>query len=250
MISQPLVSIITPVYNCEAFLPHTIESVLNQTYENWELLLINDASSDHSQTIAHAYTKRDSRIHLYHLPKNSGAAVARNEALQHANGKYVAFLDGDDLWKNEKLTRQVQFMEDNQYSFTFTGYRILKEDGTERAKVIQAPQRITYDQLLANTIIGCLTVMLNQEKLGKLQMPTLRTRQDLLLWLSILKKGTVAYGINEELAAYRKVGNSISSNKWKAAKQNWEIYRKHEELSLLKSCRVFCSYAWNGFKKL
>ncbi|MFS0788589.1 glycosyltransferase family 2 protein [Shouchella sp. 1P09AA] len=248
--AAPLVSIVTPVYNCETFLTETIESILNQTYENWELLLINDASSDQSKAIADLFQQQDPRIHLYHLPQNRGAAVARNIGLHHAKGKYVAFLDGDDLWRPEKLARQVQFMEENDYVFTFTSYRIIREDGSERSKIIPAPEKISYDQLLANTIIGCLTVMLNREALGKLEMPTIRTRQDFMLWLNILRTGTIAYGMNEELAAYRKVGNSISSNKWKAAKQNWEIYRKHEALPFAKACLVFCSYAWNGVKKL
>ncbi|MED4127779.1 MULTISPECIES: glycosyltransferase family 2 protein [Shouchella] len=247
---EPLVSIITPVYNCERYLADTIESILSQTYENWELLLINDASQDGSSEIAKHYQSKDHRIHLFHLSSNSGAAVARNLGLTRATGKYVAFLDGDDLWKPQKLARQVHFMEKNNYLFTFTSYRIMREDGRERHKVVPAPKQVSYDKLLSNTIIGCLTVMINQEALGKLQMPTIRTRQDLMLWLAILKKGHIAYGMNEELAAYRKVGGSISSNKWKAAKQNWHIYRKHEALPLLKCCFIFCSYAWNGVKKL
>lgn len=250
MKNEPLVSIITPVYNCESFLEQTIQSVLDQTYGNWELFLINDASNDSSDKIAEHFKQKDKRIHLYHLHTNSGAAVARNVGLKQAKGKYVAFLDGDDLWKPEKLMRQVSFMEENRYVFSFTSYRILKESGKERSKVIQAPNSISYDQLLSNTIIGCLTVMINQDALGTLQMPTIRTRQDFMLWLSILKKGYIAHGLNEELAAYRKVGHSISSNKWKAAQRNWEIYRKHEGLPWFKSCCVFFSYAWNGVKKL
>ncbi|AST96631.1 glycosyltransferase family 2 protein [Shouchella clausii] len=250
MEQQPLVSIITPVYNCETFLHETIESVLAQTYANWELWLINDASSDGSKYIAAQFAEADSRIKLVDLEKNGGAAVARNKGLEKAEGKYVAFLDGDDLWRPQKLERQVRFMEDTGHLFSFTSYRIMREDGTERSKVVEAPSVVTYEQLLSNTIIGCLTVMLNQDALGPLQMPTIRTRQDFMLWLSILKKGYSAYGIKEELAVYRKVGNSISSNKWQAAKRNWEIYRKHEELPWLKACRVFAGYAWNGMKKL
>ena len=246
---KPLVSIVTPVYNSEQFITDTIESVQAQTYSNWELILVDDCSTDSSTDYIKKFVKTDSRISLYCLDENGGAAIARNKGIQHCNGKYLAFLDSDDLWKHNKLEKQVAFMEKGNKLFSFTGYELMKEDGTLRNKVINVPSEVTYNTLLKNTIIGCLTVMLNIEELGKVQMPTIRTRQDFVLWLSILKKGHVAYGLQENLAQYRKVSTSISNNKLKAAKRNWEIYRQFEKLSFLKACYVFISYAWNGLRK-
>ncbi|WYP25851.1 glycosyltransferase family 2 protein [Alkalihalobacillus sp. FSL W8-0930] len=247
---EELVSVITPVYNSERFLEETIQSVQKQTYPYWELFLIDDGSTDSSVEIARSYANKDSRIHVVQLNSNQGAAGARNEGINRANGKYVAFLDSDDLWMPEKIEKQLMFMEANQYVFSFTSYRIMKESGELRDKVVPAPEVITYDQLLKNTIIGCLTVMLNIDVLGKVQMPTIKTRQDFVLWLTILKSGHQAYGLDEELACYRKVSTSISSNKLKTAKRNWSIYRENEGLPLWKACYVFASYAWHGFKKL
>ncbi|MDQ0206792.1 glycosyltransferase family 2 protein [Alkalicoccobacillus murimartini] len=248
--TEPLVSVITPVYNSERFLGETIQSIMNQTYPNWELILVDDGSTDESMKIAKSFADKDSRISVVQLQTNNGAAGARNEGINQARGKYAAFLDSDDLWLPEKLERQVHFMEANQFVFTFTSYRIIREDGQKREKLVEAPEVVTYNSLLKNTIIGCLTVMLNIDVLGKVQMPTIRTRQDFVLWLTILKDGNQAYGINEELACYRKVSNSISSNKLKAAKRNWTIYRYNENLPFWKACYVFASYAWHGFKKL
>ncbi|MGN7312594.1 glycosyltransferase family 2 protein [Alkalicoccobacillus gibsonii] len=247
---EPLVSVVTPVYNSEKFLEETILSIQKQTYPHWELFLVDDGSTDKSMEVAGVYAKQDSRIHVIQLERNQGAAGARNEGINRANGKYVAFLDSDDLWLPEKLEKQVAFMEANNHVFSFTSYRIMKENGELRDKVVPAPEVITYDQLLKNTIIGCLTVMLNIDVLGKVQMPTIKTRQDFVLWLTILKSGYQAYGLDEELARYRKVSTSISSNKLKTAKRNWRIYRDNEGLPLWRACYVFASYAWHGFKKL
>ncbi|TSB48365.1 glycosyltransferase family 2 protein [Alkalicoccobacillus porphyridii] len=247
---NPLVSIVTPVFNSERFLIETVQSILAQTYSNWELFLVDDGSTDQSITIARDFAEKDERIKHILLEENQGAAGARNTGIMMANGRYVAFLDSDDLWAPQKLEKQVEFMETNEYVFSFTSYRIIREDGKEREKVIRAPEVVTYESLLKNTIIGCLTVMLNIKVLGKVQMPTIRTRQDFMLWLNILKQGRKAHGLDMELASYRKVTNSISSNKLKTAKRNWMIYRHHEGLPFLRACFVFASYAWHGFKKL
>ncbi|MFC0559257.1 glycosyltransferase family 2 protein [Halalkalibacter alkalisediminis] len=246
---KPLVSIVTPVYNAERFVTETIHSVTAQTYSNWELIVVDDCSNDQSKEIIRSFQEKDDRIKYECLETNMGAAVARNTGIKKAVGKYVAFLDSDDLWRPEKLEKQVAFMEDGQKLFSFTGYQLLNEDGSERGKVISVPKVVTYESLLKNTIIGCLTVMLNIEVLGKVQMPTIRTRQDFVLWLSILKNGHVAYGLQEDLAWYRKVKNSISSNKLNAAKRNWKIYREFENLPFFKACYVFINYAWNGLRK-
>ncbi|WP_282173956.1 glycosyltransferase family 2 protein [Cytobacillus firmus] len=243
-----LVSIITPTYNAENFILETIESVVNQTYPNWELLIVDDCSQDSTIEKIKFAANKDRRIKLYILQENSGAAVARNRALREAKGKYVAFLDSDDLWEKEKLEKQLNFMLENNIAFSFSSYKIIDTNGDVQ-KVINVPNEITYKQLLKNTIIGCLTVMLDREKLGIIQMPNIRTRQDTALWLSILKKGNKAFGIQEPLAKYRKVQGSISSNKYKMAKRNWEMYRKIEGLNLLMALWCFLNYAFNGLKK-
>lgn len=246
---QPLVSIVTPVYKAEKFIRETIESVQAQTYKNWEMLLVNDQSPDNSVEIIHEYVEMDSRIKLLHLKENSGAAIARNTAIENSNGRYIAFLDSDDLWHPEKLSRQVRFMQESQTHFSFTGYELMNETSEKTGKIVRVPESIDYNGLLKNTIIGCLTVMLDKQAIGKIEMVNIRTRQDFVLWLDILKRGHKAYGLDEVLAYYRKVEGSISSNKYKAAKRNWEVYRKIEKLPLPKAIYCFVSYAYHGFKK-
>ncbi|KEZ48772.1 glycosyltransferase family 2 protein [Metabacillus indicus] len=247
--NTPLVSVITPVYNAEKFITETIRSVQNQTYTNWEMLLVDDCSSDKSRSVIKELAAADSRIKLIEQKENGGAAVARNTAIEHASGKYAAFLDSDDAWLPEKLMKQVSFMEERKIDFSFTSYEIMDDQGNRLGQVVHAPKEMTYNKLLSNTIIGCLTVMLNLESLGKVKMVNIRTRQDYVMWLSILKKGYIAYGIDETLALYRKVPGSISSNKLKAAKQNWKVYREIEKLSLFKSAVSFTGYAINAVKK-
>ncbi|WP_242035121.1 glycosyltransferase family 2 protein [Mesobacillus harenae] len=249
MDSQPLVSIITPVYKAEEFIEQTINSVQSQTYTNWEMILVDDLSPDNSKQIIDRISEKDNRVRLIQLEKNSGAAIARNTAIENSNGKYIAFLDSDDLWQPEKLERQVQFMLENNIEFSFTGYEIMKEDGTKTGKIVHVPQEINYNGLLKNTIIGCLTVMLDKHAIGKIEMVNIRTRQDFVLWLDILKRGHIAYGIDEPLAYYRKVEGSISSNKIKTAKRNWKVYREIEGLPLPKAIYCFCGYAYNALRK-
>lgn len=247
--SQPLVSIITPAYNCANLIVETITSVQNQTYTNWEMIIVDDCSIDNTREIISEISKHDPRVKLLCLENNSGAAVARNTAIKAANGDYVAFLDSDDLWLPEKLDKQISFMEEHDYAFSFTKYRIMLEDGTLTDNVVNIPAEIDYHGLLKNTIIGCLTVIVNVKKTGPIEMPNIRTRQDFALWLSILKRGVKAHGLKEELALYRKVQGSISSNKVKAAKMTFRVYRDVEKLGLFYSIYCFIHYAWNAVRK-
>lgn len=249
MEKQPLVSIITPSYNASEFIGQTIESVQKQTFQEWEMLIVDDCSRDDTREKVEQYASKDSRIQLICLEENGGAAVARNTALKHAKARYVAFLDSDDCWKPEKLEKQLQFMEENGYAFTFTGYELVSQNGEPLQKVVAAPASISYTGLLKNTIIGCLTVMIDRDQTGHFQMPNIRTRQDLATWLAILKKGHVAYGLNEVLADYRTGNPSISKNKWKALKMNWFVYRKVEKLNVMKACWCFSHYAFNAVAK-
>lgn len=215
-----LVSIITPTYNSEKYIKETINSVLSQTYQNWEMIIVDDCSTDNTVRIIEEEMEKNSRIRFIQLQENQGAAVARNTAINYANGRYIAFLDSDNLWEMNKLEVQVSFMNMNNIPFSYTSYKIINENGEETGKVVNVPEKIDYNQLLKNTIIGCLTVMLDINKFGRVQMPNMRTRQDTALWLLILKQGYIAYGIQQPLAKYRKKSGSISSNKLKMAKQN------------------------------
>jgi|SRR5690625_3061515 len=245
---QPLVSVITPAYNAERFIGETIESVLEQTYPNWEMIIVDDRSTDRTVEIVKTYQKQDKRIQLIQLKENSGSAVARNTAMDHANGRYLAFLDSDDLWMTNKLERQVAFMQDNGIAFSFTKYVRMKEDGTVTNAITEAPKTVDYDRLMKHCVIGCLTVMLDREKIGKERMINIRTRQDYVFWLTLTKKRFYAYGLPEVLAKYRLVEDSISSNKIKAAKQNWYVYHHIEQQPLIKSLWYFGNYAVTSVK--
>ncbi|WP_153737559.1 glycosyltransferase family 2 protein [Aquibacillus halophilus] len=241
---EPLVSIITPTYNSDRFIERTIKSVRDQTYQNWEMIIIDDYSKDQTVNQVKNYQNKDKRIKLIELNQNSGAAVARNTGINEAKGKFLAFLDSDDLWDSTKLTEQVQFMLDNDYKFSFSDYSIMDKEGNLLNKVIPAKKQIGYHSLLRHPgAIGCLTVMLDRERIDNIVMPNIKTRQDFALWLKILKRGINAYGLNKNLATYRKVPGSISSNKVKAAKKNWYVYRKIENLNIIKSGWYFSNYA-------
>jgi len=245
----PTVSIITPSFNASKFIDDTIHSVQKQTYQDWEMVIVDDCSKDDTPSKLQRYEALDERIHVVYLNNNCGAAVARNIALNHARGRYVAFLDSDDCWKPDKLEKQLAFMQENGYAFTFTGYEMINHEGVPLNKQIAAPTEVSYQEMLKNTIIGCLTVMVDRDKTGHFQMPNIRTRQDLAAWLAILRKGMTAYGLNETLAEYRVGTPSISKNKWKAAKMNWFVYRKIERLHLFKAFWCFSHYAFHAVRK-
>jgi teichuronic acid biosynthesis glycosyltransferase TuaG len=248
---ENLVSIITPVYNCEKLISETINCVLNQTYKNWEMLLVDDCSTDDSARIVKEFSKKDSRVKYIKLEKNSGAAVARNTALENSNGRFIAYLDSDDLWKSDKLEKQVDFMLKNNYAFTCTDYEKIDENGKSLNKVIKIPKKVNYNLYLRNTIIQTVGVMVDTKITGKevLVMPNIRRRQDAATWCQILKAGHNCYALSENLSYYRVVTNSLSSNKFKAVKGTWSLYRDIEKLPLLKSCYCFVGYAFNAVKK-
>jgi len=243
--AEPLVSVIMPVYNSERFLEDAIRSVLNQVYMNWELWLIDDNSSDNSRQIISNFTAIDKRIKSIFLATNGGTAITRNTAILRSEGKYIAFLDADDLWLNEKLSQQISFMEVNEHSFTYTNYTTMDENGNDLKKTIHAPKTVRYRQLLKNNTIGCLTAVYNTEKLGKMLMPEIRKRQDYGLWLNILKTGVIGYGLQESLAIYRTGGTSLSNKKTNVLKYNWVLLRKHQNLSFLVSLYYFICFIFN-----
>lgn len=232
---EELVSIIMPTYNCSKFIAETIESVLEQSYSNWELLITDDCSSDNTEEIVNKYSANDSRIKYKKLSANCGAAMARNDAMERAKGSYMAFLDSDDLWTNDKLEEQIKFMKLNDYYFTCTSYEQINEDGMSLGRIIKSIEKTDYNRLLLDCPVGNSTVMYNVEKLGKFQVPDIRKRNDDALWLQILKKEKYIYGINEVMMKYRVRSNSISSNKFNLIKYHWKLYRDIEHLNIIRS---------------
>ena len=244
-----LVSIITPSYNSSKFIEGSVKSVLSQSYENWELLIVDDCSKDNSKDIITRFSSKEKRIKSIFLEKNIGAAEARNVAIRQAKGKYIAFLDSDDLWEANKLEKQIHFMKEKDIAFSFSTYQFMSEDGKKFANIVKVPQKITYHSYLKNTIIGCLTVIIDREKTGDFEMPNICSSHDMALWLLIMRRGFFAYGLDENLAKYRVVSSSNTANKMKAAKDVWKVYRQVEKLSFIYSVWCFVGYAFNAFKK-
>lgn len=209
------------------------------------MIIVDDASEDSGAEIARTFADEDERIKVVELPQNSGPAVARNKAIELARGRYIAFLDADDLWKPKKLEMQLAFMEAIGAWFSYTGYHIMNEKG-ERTGEKKVPERVTYHSLLKTCPVGCLTAMYDTQRLGKLYMPLILKRQDYGLWLKILKQVTYGKGLQEPLADYRVRSHSVSSNKLKAAAYQWKIYRDVEQLPLHQSLWYFSHYAANG----
>lgn len=239
------VSVITPLYNCSDFLEKTIQSVLSQTYKNWEMFMVDDCSKDDSLEIAQRYSAQDERIKVFQLEQNSGAAVARNTAIEAATGRFIAFLDSDDLWQPEKLEGQIDFMLSNNVAFSYTAYEKINESG-DVFGVMGVPEKVTYKQLLKTCVIGCLTAVYDTNQLGKIYMPTTTRREDFATWLNVLKKVDCAYGLTQPLAQYRVYANQASGKKASMAKENWRLYRDLEKLNLLQASYYFTNYAVRG----
>ncbi len=244
-----LVSIITPSYNSSKFIKDCVASVFSQTYKNWEMIIVDDCSKDNSKEIILELSTKDKRIKPIFLKKNVGAAEARNTAIRQSTGKYVAFLDSDDLWNPKKLEKQLSFMKENEITFSYTTYQFMSENGEDLSNIISAPEKMTYHSYLKNTIIGCLTVIIDREKSGEFEMPNIRSSHDMALWLLIMKRGFSAYGLDDNLAKYRVVSSSNTSNKLKAAKEVWYVYRFVEKLSIFYALICFVGYALNAIRK-
>lgn len=241
MSGAPLVSVITAAYNAETFIVETIASVRGQTLGDWEMLVADDASGDRTAAIVEAASAEDSRIRLIRLERNGGVARARNAALAQARGRFIAFLDSDDLWLPQKLERQVEFMKSKDAAVSYTSFRRIDETGRRVGRLVPVPPRIAYRQLLRNTAIATLTGMIDTEKTGPVRMTEAR-RDDFILWLSILKRGFVAYGLQEDLARYRTVRGSLSSNPKRSAAWVWNVYRRVEQLGPLYSAWCMAHY--------
>jgi len=248
--SKPIVSIITPVYNAARFIEETYDSVKNQILQEWEWVLVDDQSTDDSFQLLLELSVKDERLKVHQLPENSGSGPARNLAIDLAQGTYLAFLDSDDIWTENKLSRHVSFMEKHQAAFSHTSYGFMNEAGEVINQTYHVSNKpVTYKDLLKRTEISCLTAMYNQDLIGKFYMPDLRRKQDYALWLSILKAGHHAIPLDEELAFYRQVKGSATNNKFKLIIKHLKFLREVEGLSVLHS--LYFSFHWgiNGVKK-
>lgn len=247
-----MISIIVPAYRAEKVIGETIDSVVAQTYPNWELLLVEDAGGDGTVEKIERYVREhgENRIRLILQPENGGAAKARNRGLREAAGRYIAYLDADDLWEPEKLERELRFMREKDAAFVFTGYEFADENGRKTGKVVHVPETLNYRQALSNTTIFTTTVLFDTEKIPKelLEMPDVKS-EDTALWWKVLRNGYVAWGLDENLARYRRAGKSLSSNKLEALRRIWNLYRKVEGLGVLESGALFCLWAFRAVKR-
>lgn len=231
---EALVSIVIPAYNCADYIGMALDSVINQTYKNWEAIVVDDCSTDSTSQEVKKYMKHDKRIKFHSLEKNSGAAVARNTAVELATGKYLAFLDSDDIWFPEKLTKQINFMESNNYLFTCTSYTKINNNGDYLDKVITAEIKSDYNGILKKNP-GNSTVIYNTAAIGKIIIPNIRKRNDYVMWLQVIKKTEYLHGLAEPLGSHRVREGSLSQNKPKLVRYHWEVYRKIEKLTLFHS---------------
>ena len=230
-----LVSIITPSYNSAKFIAETIQSVQSQTYSNWEMIIVDDGSSDETENVVLSIIQKDKRIQFHKLSQNFGPGVARNFAIQQAKGNYIAFLDSDDLWKPEKLNKQLQFMEEENLPMTFSFYEQIDEQGNSLQKKITSPLEVSYSQLFYCNWIGNLTGIYSVDFFGKIPISSIKKRQDWILWLTLVKKINKVKPVPESLAYYRVRKDSVSSSKVKLIKYNYAIYRDFHGNNPLKA---------------
>ncbi|WP_124553128.1 glycosyltransferase family 2 protein [Methylophilus methylotrophus] len=245
--NNELVSIITPAYKAQHTILETIKSVQAQEYVNWEMLIIDDGSPDSTSEIVAQAALDDPRVRLIRQ-KNAGPAMARQKALDNANGRYIAFLDSDDLWLPQKLQRQLAFMSNKNVIFSYTSFRRIRSDGSGLGRRIRIPVSLDYNDLLGNTAIATSTVIIDRKEAGELRM-TKTYYDDFVLWLGLLKRGHRAYGLDEDLMRYRVIAQSVSRNKKNSARMVWKTYREIEKLSLLASIKSFAFYAFNAWRK-
>ncbi|MGI9533098.1 glycosyltransferase family 2 protein [Lutimonas sp.] len=244
--SNQKVSVITPLFNSEKYIAETIDSVLKQSYKDFEMIIIDDYSEDNSIKIVKEYS--DPRIHLICLNENSGAGVARNKGIEAATGRYIAFLDSDDLWVSDKLEKQLNFMNSKNISFCFSSFFLMDEKGVGNGTYRKALTKVDTRTMLRNNYIGCLTSVYDTQKFGKVYMSTHKKRQDWGLWLKLLSQTQWAESIDEPLAYYRYGNKSLSNNKWKLLRENYLFYRNQVGLSTLGSVFRMISFLFFYFE--
>lgn len=243
------ISVITPVYNVAKVIERTLDSMLAQKYEDLEIVLVDDCSKDNSTETIDKYTDKYPNIIYLKLEKNQGAAVARNTALNIASGRYVAFLDSDDLWCEGKLEKQLAFMKEKDAAITCTALDCVDEDDKPLNSVRNVREKITHRFMLHNTMIATSTVLIDRKKTGDFQMPLRRGGQDYATWLMLMRNGVDCYGLNEVLSHYRVMSKSLSSNKWKSIRQVWEIQTQNEHICKVAAAFNVCCFIVNAFVK-
>ncbi len=246
---KDLVSIITPTYNSADFIEETIKSVQNQTYDNWEMLITDDCSTDNTVDVVKKIANKDQRVKLFKLDKNSGSAVARNNSIEKASGRFHAFLDADDIWFDHHLKDSIKAINDHKTPFVFASYKRSNEKLEFVYSDFIVPTRVNYHDILKSNSISCLTAFVDVATLGKERMPLIRKRQDMGLWLKYLKKSKFAVGIKSVHAIYRIREDSLSRDKKKLIKYQWTFYRKIEGLNVVKSLYYLFWWMYLGYKK-
>lgn len=244
-----LVSIITPTYNSAKYIAATINSVQQQTHTNWEMIIVDDGSNDETEAIVLSICKEDSRIQFYKLNKNSGPAIARNFAIDKAKGKYITFLDADDIWFANFIENSIKAIHKTGVPFVFSSYKRSNENLEFVYSDFIVPEKVSYTDILKSNSISCLTAFINVDLLGKKYMPIIHKRQDMGLWLQYLKEIPYAYGIAEPQAIYRIRENSLSRKKSNLLKYQWQFYRNVEKLNVFQSVYYMIHWMYRGFLK-
>lgn len=245
---RPLVSVVMPSYNAEKYISEAIQSVIAQTYENWELLIIDDCSTDSTANIVKQFSDVDSRITLYSNPKNMGVALTRNKGMNLAKGSWIALLDSDDVWHKDKLEKQIELAGKTGADIVYCSYCLIDSCGKKISEFI-VPPITSYEEMLKSNTIGCSTVLLCSTSAGRYRFTNESFHEDYVFWLNLLRNGFEAVGCEESLSDYRVIEGSRSHNKIKSAKNRWIVYRKVEKLPFKKAVCAFASYTYNGFRK-
>jgi teichuronic acid biosynthesis glycosyltransferase TuaG len=243
-----LVSIVTPAYKAANYINDTIKSVIDQTFQNWEMLIVDDKSPDNTCEIVEGWCKKDSRIKLLKQKENGGPALARNSALGKASGRWIAFLDSDDIWLPSKLHKQIEFHCNSEAVISYTEYRRINSDNSRVGHLIEVPEKIDYYKLLSNTAIATSSVLIDKKLAGNFKMKN-TYYDDFACWLSLLNKGGFAIGLKEDLLRYRVLDGSVSRNKYRSAKEVWNTYRKVEAINVISAVWYFINYVINGLFK-
>ena len=247
--SHGYVTIIMPAYNCELYIETAIRSVINQTYNYWKLIVVNDNSTDSTCEIVEKISAEDQRVMLVHNTGNKGAASARNFGIDICSSEYIAFLDGDDIWEPDKLETQLHEMQQKNADMSYTSYAIVDENGDQKRNTYIVPGSVTFEKLLNENVIGCSTVVMSGKLAQKYRFPTDFYHEDYCLWLKILCDDHKVIGCPQVLVKWRLISNSRSFNKKNSALNRWKIYRQYLNLSLMKSSSAFLKYTVNGLRK-
>jgi teichuronic acid biosynthesis glycosyltransferase TuaG len=244
-----LVSIITPSFNSAKFIAETIQSVQHQTHQNWEMIIVDDGSFDETEHIVRSIIEKDERIQFYKLTQNSGPAVARNTGIEKASGKYMTFIDADDIWFPTFIENSITTIDETGIPFVFSSYKRANEQLEFVYSDFIVPHKVSYSDILKSNSISCLTAFVEIQKLGKKYMPLIRKRQDMGLWLNYLKLVPFAHGIQETQAIYRIRENSLSRKKSDLIKYQWQFYRNVEKLNIFQSLYYMSHWMYRGFMK-